>query len=180
MSTGLSEAYMKIFPLKASDDVLNIIELAIVQEIKDRDFYRSIASQLPDKGARLKLSIMADTEEKHRRDLSSWYKCLTDKFPNIPESRSKEVKRIVATPPRDATIKDVVKIIYEAEERACTFYEKAAVKAKGYDSKKVFHELAEMERRHEEFFRGEYQTLVEDASIRFGDEEILWMIEAME
>ncbi len=166
--------------MKVSEDVLNIIELAIVQEIKERDFYRSIASQLPDKGARLKLSIMADTEDEHRRDLSNWYKRLTGKYPILPESMSKEVKRIVATPPRDATIKDVVKLIYEAEERACKFYEKAAAKAKDDDSKKVFHELAEMERRHEEFFLGEYQTLVEDASIRFGDEEIPWMIEAME
>ncbi len=166
--------------MKASKDVLNIIELAIVQEIKERDFYRSIASQLPDKGACLKLSSMARAEDKHRRDLSNWYKHLTGKHPIIPESRSKEVRRIVATPPRDATIKDVVKIIYEAEERACKFYEKAAAKTKDDDSKKVFHELAEMERRHEEFFRGEYQTLVEDASIRFGDEEIPWMIEAME
>ncbi len=166
--------------MKASEEVLSIIELGILQEIKARDFYRSIATQLPDKGASLKLSIMADTEEEHRKILANWYKGLVGRDPVIPESRKKDAKRMVATPPRDATLKDVVKLIYEAEEKAYRFYKEAAEKAEGTDSKKVFEKLAKMEKSHEDFFRGEYQTLVEDASIRFGDEEIPWMIEAME
>lgn len=166
--------------MKASKGVLDIIELAILQEIKARDFYRSIASQLPDKGASLKLSIMADTEEEHRKILSNWYKHLTGHEPAIPESRKKEAKRMIATPPKDATLQDVVKIIYEAEERAYQFYKEAGEKAEDPDSSNVFKKLAQMEKSHEDFFRGEYQTLVEDTSIRFGDEEIPWMIEAME
>ncbi|MFQ5957022.1 MAG: ferritin family protein, partial [Candidatus Brocadiales bacterium] len=165
--------------MKASKEVLSIIELAILQETKARDFYRSVASQLPDKGASLKLSIMADTEEEHRRILFNWYKHLTGYDPVIPESRKKEVKRMIATPPRDATLQDVVKLVYEAEERAYQFYNEAAEKAEDPDSKNVFKKLAQMERSHEDFFRGEYQTLVEDTSIRFGDEEIPWMIEAL-
>ncbi|MFQ5863062.1 MAG: ferritin family protein, partial [Candidatus Brocadiales bacterium] len=166
--------------MKVSKKVLSIIELSILQEIKARDFYRSIASQLPDKGASLKLSIMGDTEEEHRKILSNWYKRLTGHDPVIPESKKKEARRMVATPPRDALLKDVVKLIYEAEERAYQFYKEASEKAEDPDSKSVFQKLAQMEKSHEDFFRGEYQTLVEDTSIRFGDEEIPWMIEAME
>lgn len=166
--------------MKASKKVLNIIELGILQEIKARDFYRSVASQLPDKGANLKLSIMADTEEEHRKILTDWYKRLTGHEPDIPEAGKKEARRMVKTPPKDATIKDVVKIVYEAEERAYNFYKEAGEKAEDPDSKKVFGKLAQMEKNHEDFFRGEYNTLAEDMSIRFGDEEIPWLIEAME
>lgn len=166
--------------MKATKEVLNIIELGILQEIKARDFYRSVASQLPDKGARLKLSIMSDTEEEHRKILSNWYKRLTGKEPAIPESRKKEARRMIRTPPKDATLRDVLKLIYEAEERAFLFYTEAGEKAEDPDSKSVFKKLAQMEKSHEDFFRGEYNTLVEDTSIRFGDEEIPWMIEAME
>ncbi len=166
--------------MKASKEVLSIIELAILQEIKARDFYRAIAPQLPDKGASLKLNIMADTEEEHRKILFNWYKHLTGHEPAIPESKKEDVQKRIATPPRDATLQDVVKIIYEAEERAYLFYKEAAEKTEDPDSKNVFQKLAQMEKSHEDFFRGEYQTLVEDTSIRFGDEEIPWMIEAME
>jgi len=165
--------------MKASKEVLGIIELAILQEIKARDFYRSIASQLPDKGANLKLNIMSDTEEEHRKILCNWYKRLTGNEPVIPESRKKEAKKLIATPPKNATIKDVVKSICEAEQKAFQFYTEAGEKAGDPDSKNVFKKLAQMEKSHEDFFRGEYETLVEDTSIRFGDEEIPWMIEAM-
>jgi len=83
-------------------------------------------------------------------------------------------------PRRDARLADVVKIIYEAEERAYQFYKNAADKVEDPEEKKTFLKLAQMEKSHEEHFKEEYHTLVEDASIRFADEEIPWMIEAME
>lgn len=166
--------------MKASKKVLRVVELGILQEIKARDFYRSIASQLADKGANLKLDIMADTEEEHRKILTDWYKHLVGHEPDISEAKKKEAKRLIKTPPKDSTIKDVVKVICEAEERAYNFYKTAGEKTEDPDSRKVFEKLARMEKSHEEFFRDEYNTLVEDASIRFGDEEIPWLIEAME
>ena len=166
--------------MKPTKEVLDIIESAIIQEIKARDLYRSIASQLPDKGACLKLSIMADTEEEHRKILTNWYKHLVGHEPDISELNKKRVKRMMKEPPKDATLQDIVKVIYEAEERAYQFYKKAGEKTADPGSKKVFEKLAKMEKNHEDFFRGEYETLVEDTSIRFGDEEIPWMIEAME
>ncbi len=166
--------------MKASKKVLRVIELGILQEIKARDFYRTVAAQLPDKGANLKLNIMADTEEDHRKILTDWYKHLVGHEPDISDTRKKEAKRLIKTPPKDATLKDVVKLICEAEGRAYNFYKTAGEKTEDPDSRKVFEKLAQMEKSHEEFFQDEYNTLVEDASIRFGDEEIPWLIEAME
>ncbi len=166
--------------MKPTKEVLDIIELAILQEIKARDFYSSVASQMPDKGVTLKLGIMADTEEEHRKILTDWYRRLVGHEPDISESKKKHVRRMVRTPPKDTTLQDVLKIIYEAEERAYRFYKEAGEKTTDPESKNVFEKLAKMEKSHEDFFRGEYETLAEDTSIRFGDEEIPWMIEAME
>lgn len=161
------------------DGVIKIIEAAIGEEIKARDFYKSISAQLPDKGAQLKLDVMARTEDEHKRILSAWYTKLTGKKYTPPVEKKEGYIKIEA-PRRDAKFPNIVKIIYESEERAYQFYKDAADKVEDPEEKKTLLKLAQMEKGHEEHFREEYRTLVEDASIRFADEEIPWMIEAME
>jgi rubrerythrin len=162
--------------IKVTKEVLEIIKSAILQEIKARDFYRAVYAQLQDRGASLKLDVMAETEEEHRRILTNWYKELTGKEPSPPEEEQ-EGRIKIEYPMIDATLQDVVRIIYEAEERAYQFYKEAADRTEEPESKKVFLKLAQMEKGHEDFFRDEYQVLAEDVSIRFADEEIPWMIE---
>ncbi|MFN3467659.1 MAG: ferritin family protein [Candidatus Brocadiales bacterium] len=159
--------------------VIKIIEEAVGEEIKARDFYKSISAQLPDKGAQLKLDVMAKAEDEHRRILSAWYTKLAGKE-YTPPTEKKEGYIKIEAPRRNARFLDIVKIIYEAEERAYQFYKDASDKAEDPEEKKTFLKLAQMEKGHEEHFREEYRTLAEDTSIRFADEEIPWMIEAME
>ncbi|MHC4196417.1 MAG: ferritin family protein [Planctomycetota bacterium] len=164
--------------MKASKKVLDTIKSGILQEIKARDFYRSIASQLPDGGASLKLSIMADVEEDHRRILTKWYKDLSGQDPVMSDSKKKGTKRLIELPPKNASLKDVVKVIYEAEARAYQFYKDAEDKTEDAESKKIFQKLARMEKSHEEFYRGEYEALTVEASLMFADEDIPWLVEA--
>jgi len=159
--------------------VIKIIEDAVGEEIKARDFYKSIMAQLPNKGAQLKLDVMAKAEDEHRRILSGLYARLAGREYTPPIEKKEGYIRI-EVPRRDARLADVVKIICEAEERAYQFYKDAADKVEDPEEKKTFLKLAQMEKSHEEHFKEEYHTLVEDASIRFADEEIPWMIEAME
>ncbi|MCP4364863.1 MAG: hypothetical protein GY800_06130, partial [Planctomycetes bacterium] len=44
--------------------------------------------------------------------------------------------------------------------------------------KKVFQKLGRMEKSHEQFYRGEYDSLTVEASLMFADEDIPWQIEA--
>ncbi len=164
--------------MKASKKVLDTIKLGILQEIKARDFYRSIASQLPDGGTNLKLTIIADVEDDHRRILSKWYKDLSGKDPAISDSTKKDTKRTIETPPENASLKDVVRIIYEAEARAYQFYKDAEDKTEDAECKKVFQKLGRMEKSHEQFYRGEYDSLTVEASLMFADEDIPWLVEA--
>jgi rubrerythrin len=161
------------------EGVIKIIENAIGEEIKARDFYRSLIAQLPDKGAQLKLDVMAKAEDEHRRILSVWYNKLTGQEYTAPLEKREGYVRI-ESPRLEAKLSDIVKIIYEAEERAYQFYKGAAEKVDDPEERKTLLKLAQMEKGHEEHFRDEYRTLAEDTSIRFADEEIPWMIEAME
>ncbi len=161
------------------EGTIKIIEAAIVEEIKARDFYKTISAQLPDKGAQLKLEVMSKTEDEHRQILSTWYTKLTGKEYSPPEEKKEGFVKI-ETPRRDSKLSDILKIIYEAEARAYQFYKDAADRVEDPEEKKILLKLAQMEQSHEDYFKGEYQTLVEDTSIRFADEEIPWMIEAME
>ncbi len=164
--------------MTASKKVLDTIKLGILQEIKARDFYYSMASQLPDGGANLKLTIIGDVEEDHRRILAKWYKDLSGKDPVISASAKKGTKRPIETPSKSADLKDIVRIIYEAEAKAYQFYKDAEDSTEDAECKKVFQKLGQMEKSHEQFYRGEYESLTVEASLMFADEDIPWQIEA--
>ena len=155
--------------------ILEIIEKAIAEEKKARDFYSKMASQMSDKGARLKLEVMAATEQKHHDFLISWHIELCGHEPQILESRAAEIVKI-RKPGKEAHFQDIIGIIVEAEQHAYAFYKEAASKATELEHKKVFEMLATMEQSHVEQFKGEYQYASEK-TIRFADEDIPWMME---
>ncbi|HLG28656.1 MAG TPA: ferritin family protein [Candidatus Brocadiales bacterium] len=158
--------------------ILEIIEKAIAEEKKARDFYSKMASQMSDKGARLKLEVMAATEQKHHDFLTSWYIELCGHEPQILESSPPKADEIVKIrrPAKEESFQDIIGIIVEAEKHAYTFYKEAALKATEPEHKKVFEMLATMEQSHVEQFKGEYQYASEKV-IRFADEDIPWMME---
>ena len=155
--------------------ILEIIEKAIAEEKKARNFYSTLASQMSDKGARLKLEVMAATEQKHHDFLTSWYIELCGHEPQILESGGAEIVKI-RRPGKEARFEDIIGIIVDAEKHAYTFYKEAASKATELEHKKVFEMLATMEQSHVEQFKGEYQYASEK-TIRFADEDIPWMME---
>lgn len=155
--------------------ILEVIEKAIAEEKKARNFYSKMASQMSDKGAKLKLDAMAATEQKHQDFLTSWYIELCGREPQVSESRAAEIVKI-RIPGKEASFQDIIKIIIEAEQRAYTFYKEAASKTTEPEHKKVFEMLATMEQSHVEQFKGEYQYASEKV-IRFADEDIPWMME---
>ncbi|MBI2559723.1 MAG: ferritin family protein [Planctomycetes bacterium] len=158
------------------NSTLKIIEKAIAEERKARDFYSKMALQVNDKGARLKLEVMAATEQKHYDFLKSWYIELCGHEPQISaEPTDAEIVKI-REPGKEAHFQDIIGIIVETEQRAYKFYKDAASKTTEPENKKVFEMLAAMEQSHVEQFKGEYQYASE-RTIRFADEDIPWMME---
>ncbi len=157
------------------DTILEIIEKAIVEEKKASDFYSKMASQVSDKGAKLKLEVMAATEQKHHDFLTSWYIELCGHEPQILELKDAEIVKI-RTPGKEASFQDIIKIIIEAEQHAYSFYKEAVSKATDQEHKNVLGMLAIIEQTHVEEFKSEYQYASEK-TIRFADEDIPWMME---
>ncbi len=157
------------------DVTLSIMETAMAEELKARDLYKKISSQLEDKAAKFKFEVMSDAEQRHYEQLRKWYEFHFGKNPeDIKIKTAKAVK--VNRPEREATYEDIINIIIKAETNACKFYENAAKKTDDNNAKKVFEALISMERGHVTQFKDELRVISEP-SLWCAEEEIPWMLE---
>lgn len=157
------------------DLTLNIVETAMAEELKARDFYKKVSIQLEDKAAKLKFDVMSDTEQEHYELLKKWYVDNYGRSPKVKEIKTAKAVK-VKKPKQEATYEDIIKIIINAEERAYGFYKDAAKKTKDKDAKRLFEMLADMERAHTNQFKDEYRVITEP-SLWCAEEDIPWMLE---
>ncbi len=157
------------------DTTLHIVETAMAEELKARDFYKKVSTQLEDKAARLKFDVMSDTEQRHYELLRKWYE---DNYGQSPKTKEIKVAKIVKVkkPEKRATYEDIINIIINAEQKAYEFYEDAAKKTKDKEAKKLFDKLADMERAHVTQFKDEFRVITEP-SLQCAEEDIPWMLE---
>lgn len=158
-----------------SNDIKSILEIAISEEKKAHQFYVNLALQMKNKGARLKFEIMSAIELKHYEFLLSWYQEKFQHMPVLPETVELKVVR-PETPARMVLFEDAIKVIMDTERRAYEFYKNAFEISTHASDREIFHMLANMELSHYEQFRTEYNYMTE-AAIRFGSEDIPWMME---
>jgi rubrerythrin len=155
--------------------ILEIIEKALAEEKKASNFYSILASQTSNKGAKLKLDVMAATEQKHYDFLRTWYIEICGHEPQVLECKDAEIVKI-RTPGKESSFQDIIKIIVEAEQHAYRFYKDAASKTTDPEQKDILEMLATVEQSHVQEFKSEYQYASEE-TIRFADEDIPWMME---
>lgn len=157
------------------DATLRIVETAMAEELKARDFYKKVSTQLEDKAAKLKFDVMSDTENRHYEQLKKWYE---ENYGQTPKNKKIKAAKIVKVkkPEKKATYEDIINIIINAEQNAYEFYEKAARDTKDKDAKKLFETLADMERAHVTQFKDEFRVITEP-SLRCAEEDIPWMLE---
>lgn len=157
------------------DATLDIVETAMAEELKASRLYKKLSTQLEDKAAKLKFEVMSDAEQRHYERLRKWYE---DNFGGSP--RAKKIKTAKAVkikePGKKATYEDIIKIIIDAEAKACKFYEEAAGKTEDKDAKKMFEALVKMESAHVIQFKDEFRVITEP-SLWCAEEEIPWMLE---
>ncbi len=157
------------------DITLDIVETAMAEELKARDLYKKISTQLEDKAARLKFDVMSDAEQRHYEQLKKWYE---DNYGRSPRTKKIKVAKIVKVkkPEKKAKFEDVINIIISAETNAYKFYEDAAKKTKDKEAKKLFGKLADMERAHITQYKDEFRIITEP-SLWCAEEDIPWMLE---
>lgn len=155
--------------------IIKILETAIIQEIKAKEFYLKIYTQVSNKEAQFRFKHMAEAEEEHEEILKSWYE-ETCGHPFDPSKiPSKEYKPDLTEPEYNATLLDVIKLITKAECKAFQFYKNAASLARTSEEKKMFERLADLEQLHADQSQTELQILSHEA-LHFNDNDIPWKI----
>ncbi len=162
-------------PAHEKDQLLCIVETAMAEELKARDFYKKMSKQLEDKTARNKFEIMSDTENRHYEIIKKWYEKHYGQSAKTKMTKAGRAVKIMK-PDEKASYEDIIKIIIAAEERAHEFYKAAANKTDDKQAKELFKKLSDMERAHADQFKDEYR-IVTEPSLQCMEEDIPWMMD---
>src|SRR3990167_4883640 len=105
--------------------IIKILEMAIIEEIKAKDFYFKMSAQLTNNEAQSRFRHMAEAEQENEDILKAWYE-ETCGYPfDASKAQSKEYKLDITEPEHNATFVDIVKLIAK-EKKAFRFYAAAA------------------------------------------------------
>ena len=156
--------------------IIKILETAILEEIKAKEFYLKMSTQLSNKEAQSRFRHMAQAEREHEDILMSWYE-ETCGYPFDPSKiQSKEYKLDITEPEHNASFLDIIKLIAKVENKAFLFYKEAAVLARTPEEKRMFERLADLEQMHADQYRPEWQMLANDVVLHFKEEDIPWKV----
>ena len=102
--------------------IIKILEMAIIEEIKAKNFYFKMSAQLSNNEAQSRFRHMAEAEQEHEDILKAWYE-ETCGYPfGESKTQPKEYKLDIAEPEQNATFVDIVKLIAKVENKAFRFY----------------------------------------------------------
>ena len=121
--------------------IIKILEMAIIEEIKAKNFYFKMSAQLSNNEAKSRFRHMAEAEQEHEDILKAWYE-ETCGYPfDESKTQSKEYKLDIAEPEQNATFVDIVKLIARVENKAFRFYAAAAHLARTPEEKRMFEKI---------------------------------------
>lgn len=155
--------------------IIKILETAIQQEIKAKEFYYKMAMQLSDKEAQSRFRHMAEAEQEHEDILKSWYEQTCGHPLDPSRLPAKEFKLPVAEPGQHATLLDVIKLITKVENKAFQFYKEAALMARSPEEKRMFERLADLEQLHADQTQTELE-IISSETLYFNEQDVPWEI----
>jgi len=153
--------------------IIKILETAIQQEKKAKEFYLKMSAQLTNKEAQSRFRHMAEAEQEHEDILKSWYEEMCGYPFDMSKIQLQENKSDISEPDRNATLMDVIKVIARVENRAFRFYKRAAVFARTLEEKRMFERLADLEHLHADQSSMELQMAANE-NLHFSEGDIPW------
>jgi rubrerythrin len=131
------------------DDYKKIISNAIEQEIEAFTFYSAVAEKAKDKNIKYIFNELAGEEAKHRLTLEGFLAKAPEKM-HFSESKDYKLADAIPTPPLSTDLKpiDGLVIAIRKELEAMQMYTQLANTSMEEAQKKIFLELASMERGH--------------------------------
>lgn len=136
------------------------IEIALKNEMRERDFYRQQSERSGDPLGRKMFATMAEEEEEHARYLEELHQKLqaSGKWPeeisvvinetNVPKVLDELTDKINPSNTATADDKEAIKIAIEFENEAYKFYADLIKQADSSNEKQLFKILADLELEH--------------------------------
>ncbi len=132
-----------------ADDYKRIISLAIDREVESYTFYRTISDKVKDAGLKRIFNELAGEETKHREFLEGLLSKGTTSF-HFDTHKDYKVTDSMPSPKLSADMKpiDGLLLAIKKELEAMQMYNQLANSSTDADQKKMFTELATMEKGH--------------------------------
>ncbi|SEM06732.1 Rubrerythrin [Syntrophus gentianae] len=131
------------------DEYKKIISHAVEQEIEAYGFYLSVSDKVADASLKSLFKDLAEDEQQHRRTLEGFLARGSEKF-HFSESKDYKIVDAVPTPALTVDLKPVegLVIAIKKELEAMQMYTQLANSSTDEAQKRIFSELASMERSH--------------------------------
>ncbi|AEC52516.1 rubrerythrin-related protein [Pyrococcus sp. NA2] len=141
---------------------IDILRLALEIEKAELKFYLNLARKVSDERARKMFLFLANEEANH---WEIFEKEFLEKLVNeceMPRINNELVERLIFKEIREGELSeiDAVKIGMEQEKLTWEFYERAAKEAKSEELRKVFKNLARIEKAHYELMKAQYDSIM--------------------
>jgi rubrerythrin len=152
--------YIKEIKTMNQDEFKKIISNAITQEVEAFTFYSSVSEKAKDESLKKLFKSLADDEEKHKRTLEGYLTRSADRM-HFSASVDYKVADALPTPPLTPDLKPVdgLVIAIKKELEAMQMYTQLANASEDDEQKKVFLELASMERGHKSRLEDVYTNM---------------------
>lgn len=127
-----------------------IMQESIAEEIAARDFYRAAARRVENESVREVFEQLAREEDEHRATLETFrYNPLARvTFERVQDFGVSEGQEAIRAPSVDMAPKDALQLAMKKEQAAMMVYQRLAEGCSDAEIRKLYLELAEMERGH--------------------------------
>ena len=141
-------------------DELEALVLALEVEKAEMRFYLEMTGKAEDERAKNMFLFLAKEEAEHRDIFEGKLMEKIAEKCRLPAVNEEFLRKL--TPVYEGALSEVkaVELGMEQEKLTWEFYEKAAVEAEDEDVRRVFHELAGIEKAHYELLRAQYDSVM--------------------
>ena len=158
--TGLLQKYDRERAPWAHASPAQVLEYAIMNEVKAQVLYENMAKKSKDKLAKAKFKFLAEAERGHRDRLEEIFARITHGKKPVPRDLGEKGGEAQDTTDPGDDILKVLQMAINAEEAANHLYASIAEKMVNVEGRRMFEELAEEELNHRRLLEAEYASQI--------------------
>jgi rubrerythrin len=139
---------------------LEALALALEIEKRELKFYLRLARKAKDERARKMFLFLAKEEAEHWDEFERLFLERVAEECKLPAVSEELLEKLIVKEPETLSEVDAVKIGMEQEKLTWKFYEKAAKEAEHESVRRLFEELAKVEKGHYQLLSAQYDSIM--------------------